>query len=655
MDKQLSITESLSQSGLEAIDYLILLIYIAMLICLGFFLNYSRENKSKKKTAANYFLAGNTLTWWAVGASLIAANISTEQFIGMAGTGYADGIAIATYEIMAAIALVLIGKFFLPIMMERQILTVPQFLQERYSRGVGLAFSIFWILLYIFINITTVAWLGSLGIEQIMGLKGTYVSIMGISVSIRTLLTMSLFLIAGIASIQGGMTSVAWSDVMQFVFIIGGGIAVSYYALRAVGDYDDSFLDGCTKLYNFYANEDIGPDVHLHLVTQKSQAPEAFANVPGIAAIVGGIWLSNIAYWAFNQYIIQKGLAAQSIKEAQKGLLFAAFMKIIIPAIVIIPGLCAFYIIKNNDGLYLQNPILNSDEAYPWLIHNYIPTGIKGLALVAIYAAIISSLASMLNSAATIFTMDIYRKSINPKASGEKLVSIGRTFTIFALLVAAIAVNPMLSGRDQAFLYIQEYSGLIFPGIVIVCGFGLLWKRASTLAAIWSAILTVPLGLLLKLGFPETPFILRIGYVFIILSAIFIMLSFINEHVEPSQKIPDMVLNSMKKWSYILGGIAAFLIGAAIFVSIGSLLLPPDATPCNNAIAYLNDIGFEAFYFFGAFIGSCAMLLYSNVFSQMQDRKALIINPSIFKTTRGYTIGAIGICLITLILYIIFW
>ncbi len=256
---------------------------------------------------------------------------------------------------------------------------------------------------------------------------------------------------------------------------------------------------------------------------------------------------------------------------------------------------------------------------------------------------------------ATIFTMDIYRKNINSKASGEKLVSIGRTFSIFALLVAAIAVNPMLSGRDQAFLYIQEYSGLIFPGIVIVCGFGLLWKRASTLAAIWSAILTVPLGLLLKLGFPDTPLILRTGYVFIILSAIFIMLSFTNEHVEPSQKIPDMVLNSMKKWSYILGGIAAFLIGIATFVSIGSLLLPPDATPCNNAIAYLDDIGFQAFYFFGAFIGSCAMLLYSNVFSKMQDHKALTIKLSIFKTTRGYTIGTIGICLITLILYIIFW
>lgn len=653
MNKQLSITESLSQSGLEAIDYLILLIYIAMLISLGFFLNNSRENKSK--TAANYFLAGNTLTWWAVGASLIAANISTEQFIGMAGTGYADGIAIATYEIMAAIVLVVIGKYLLPIMMERQILTTPQFLQERYSKGVGLAFSIFWILLYIFINITTVAWLGSLAIEQIMGLKGMYVSIIGISISIRTLITMTLFLIAGIASIQGGMTSVAWSDVMQFVFIMGGGIAVSYYAIRAVGDFDDSFWDGCKKMYNFYANEEIGSGVHLHLVTQKSHAPEAFANVPGIAAIVGGVWLSNIAYWAFNQYIIQKGLAAQSIKEAQKGLLFAAFMKIIIPAIVIIPGLCAFYIIKNDDGMYLQNTILHSDEAYPWLIRNYIPTGIKGLALVAIYASIISSLASMLNSTATIFTMDIYRKNINPKASGQKLVSIGRTFSIFALLVAAIAVNPMLSGRDQAFQYIQEYSGLIFPGIVIVFGFGLLWKQASTTAAIWSAILTVPLGLLLKLGFPETPFILRIGYVFIILAAIFIMLSFANDKVQPSQKIPAAARKTMKKWSYILGSIAAFLIGAAIFVSIGSLLLPPEATPSNNAIAYLDDIGFQAFYFLGALVGSCAMLLYSNACSQVQDHKALTINMGIFKTTRGYMIGSITIGLIILILYIIFW
>ena len=655
MNKQMSLTEALSQSGLEAIDYFILIVYIVMLISLGFFLNYSRDNKTKVKSTSNYFLAGNTLTWWAVGASLIAANISTEQFIGMAGTGYSDGIAIAAYELMAAVTLVIIGKFLLPIMMERQIFTIPQFLRERYTNEVGLAFSIFWLLLYVFINLTTVAWLGALAIEQIMGLEGMSIYILGISISVRTIIALILFLITGIASIQGGMTSVAWSDVMQVVFIIGGGIAVSYFALRAVADTDESFLEGCKRMYTFFIHEENGQDAHLHLVVQKSHAPQAFDKVPGIAAIVGSVWLTNIAYWAFNQYIIQKGLAAQSVKEAQKGLLFAAFLKILIPIIVILPGLCAFYIAKNSEGLHLQSNIVASDEAYPWMIRNFIPTGIKGLALVALYASIISSLSSMLNSTATIFTMDIYKRAINPTATDHKLVNVGRISSVVALAIAAIAASPMLAGRDQAFQYIQEYSGFIYPGIVTVLGFGLLWKRASSTAAIWSAILTIPLGLLFKFSFPETPFVFRAGYVFMILVAIFITLSLISTQTVPTQKVLDAACSTMKKWSYILGAIAIVSIGAAATVSIGLLILPPDATPDDNIIVYLQDIGFQAFYFFGMISGACAMLLYSNVHSQIQDRKALTINLSLFNTTRGYTIGTLAICLIISILYIIWW
>lgn len=648
----MSLTEVLSQSGLEAIDFFILLAYIIMLVSLGVFLSYSRE--SKTKNATDYFLAGNTLTWWAVGTSLIAANISAEQFIGMAGTGYAEGIAIAAYEIMAAITLVIIGKFLLPLMMERQIFTIPQFLRKRYTSGVGLGFTILWLFLYIFINLTSVAWLGALAIEQITGLHGFTISAGGISIPISLVILISLFLIAGIYSIQGGMTSVAWSDVMQATFIIGGGLATSYFALRAISGNEESFFEGCKRLYIFLTSRDSN-DAHFHLVIQQSRAPQAFSNVPGIAAIVGGLWLTNFAYWAFNQYIVQKGLAAQNTHEAQKGFIFAAFLKLLIPFIVLVPGICAYYILQSSEDLQLQGSIDVSDDAYPWFIRNYIPTGIKGLALVALIASVISSLSSMLNSTSTLFTMDIYRKHINPNASDKTLMTIGRISAVAALIVAIITVKPIFGGLDQAFLYIQEYSGYLYPGIIIVLGLGLLWKRASTTAAIWTAILTIPIGIILKLCLPDIPFMFRAGYVFITLAVLFVTVSLCSKKSIRSQAIPSAYRQPMKRWGKILATFSVLSIVAASVVSIGSFLLPADATPDNNLIAYLNDIGFQSFYFFSILIGLCAIFLLSNATSPVQDNKALPINIALFSTSRGYTISTIIICLITLFIYILFW
>ena len=464
MNTQMSLTEALSQSGLESIDYVILFTYLIMLVSLGVFLSFNRETKNTN----DYFLAGNTLTWWAVGASLIAANISAEQLIGMAGTAYADGIAIAAYEIMAAIALLLIGKFLLPIMMEQRIFTMPQFLRKRYNSGVGLAFSILWLFLYIFINLTTVAWLGALAIEQIMGLQGLIIEMGFFHISGRIIIIIALFAIAGLYSIHGGMTSVAWTDVMQVVFIIGGGLATAYYALLAVAGDDGSISEGFQKLCNFAIDREYAKDDHFHLIIQESHNASAYDNVPGIAAIVGGLWLTNLCYWGFNQYITQKGLAAYSIHEAQKGFLFAGMLKILMPFIVLIPGICAFYITQYGDT-NLQDAIKVSDEAYPWFIKNFMPTGIKGLAFVALAAAVISSLASMLNSTSTIFTIDIYRKYINPEASDKKLVIMGRTSAILALIIALVSAAPLLGELDQAFQYIQEYSAFLYPGI---CGNG---------------------------------------------------------------------------------------------------------------------------------------------------------------------------------------
>ena len=650
MNTQISLTEALSQSGLESIDYVILFTYLIMLVSLGVFLSFNRETKNTN----DYFLAGNTLTWWAVGASLIAANISAEQLIGMAGTAYADGIAIAAYEIMAAITLLLLGKFLLPIMMEQRIFTMPQFLRKRYNSGVGLAFSILWLFLYIFINLTTVAWLGALAIEQIMGLQGLIIEMGFFHISARIIIIIALFAIAGLYSIHGGMTSVAWTDVMQAVFIIGGGLATAYYALGVVAGDDGSISEGFQKLCNFAIDREYAKDSHFHLIIQESHNASAYDNVPGIAAIVGGLWLTNLCYWGFNQYITQKGLAAYSIHEAQKGFLFAGMLKILMPFIVLIPGICAFYITQYGDT-NLQDAMKVSDEAYPWFIKNFMPTGIKGLAFVALAAAVISSLASMLNSTSTIFTIDIYRKYINPEASDRKLVVMGRTAAILALIIALISAAPLLGELDQAFQYIQEYSAFLYPGIAIVFGLGLLWKRASGTAAIWITILTIPLGILFKFIFPNVPFQFRAGYVFMILLILFVTISLNSKKVIPSQSILKAAHDLMKRWGYIMGGVAIASVVAATIVSCSMLLLPSDATPENNILAYLNDIGFQAFYFFGFLAGACALLCLSNARSPYQDPKALTINIALFSTTRGYTYGALSVCIVSLIIYIILW
>ena len=346
-----NISEALASSGFKPIDFIILVIYLCLLVGLGLFL--SRNKDGKEKTANDYFLAGNTLTWWAVGASLIAANISAEQFIGMSGTGYADGIAIAAYEVMAAVTLVVIGKFLLPVMLDRKIFTIPQFLRERYNDGVGLAFSILWLFLYVFVNLTSVAWLGALAIEQILGLQGISVEVMGMTISVRMIIILFLFIIAGVYSIYGGLASVAWTDVMQVTFLVGGGLITAYIALKEMGiALGTDTLSAFSQMYHDLTTGTHINDTHFHLIIQESHNGSAFANVPGIAAVVGGVWLTNLGYWGFNQYIIQKGLAAKNIEEAKKGLVFAGFLKILIPFIVVIPGICAYYILKGNPDAF---------------------------------------------------------------------------------------------------------------------------------------------------------------------------------------------------------------------------------------------------------------------------------------------------------------
>jgi SSS family solute:Na+ symporter len=652
-----SIMQAISNSGFKPIDMLILVFYLILLVGLGLFL--SRNKDGKEKTANDYFLAGNTLTWWAVGASLIAANISAEQFIGMSGTGFADGIAIAAYEVMAAVTLIVIGKFLLPVMLDRKIFTIPQFLRERYNDGVGLAFSILWLFLYVFVNLTSVAWLGALAIEQILGLQGLAVDICGFTVSVRMLIILFLFVIAGIYSIYGGLASVAWTDVMQVTFLVGGGLITAYVALKEMGvSLGTDAFGAFNKMFTDLTTGANLTDTHFHLIIQESHNASAFANVPGIAAVVGGVWLTNLGYWGFNQYIIQKGLAAKSIDEAKKGLIFAGFLKILIPFIVVIPGICAYYILKGSPESFtsmdLYGHVNVSDDAYPWLIRNFTPTGIKGLSFAALAAAIISSLASMFNSTSTLFTMDIYKKYINKTASDKNLVNCGRLVSISALIIALIAVKPLLGGLDQAFQYIQEYSGFIYPGIITVFGLGLLWKRASSLAAVWTAILTIPMGVLFKVVMPDVAFQFRAGYIFIILITFFVIVSIFDKNSVSAEEVSAEDKERMLRWAKILGGAGVIMIIAAAIVTIGGAMTP-DANPDSSIFAYLNDIGFQAFFFFGVLVGQCAIWLYSNAKDKVKDTKALPINLKLFSTTRGYTYGSIGICTIVLLLYILLW
>ena len=648
-----SISQAISQSGFQTIDFIILICYLILLVCLGLFL--SRNKDGKEKSANDYFLAGNTLTWWAVGASLIAANISAEQFIGMSGTGFRDGIAIAAYEVMAAITLVVIGKFLLPVMLDRKIFTIPQFLRERYNDGVGLAFSILWLFLYVFVNLTSVAWLGALAIEQILGLQGIIVNVMGFEVSIRMIIVLFLFVIAGVYSIYGGLASVAWTDVMQVTFLVGGGLITAYVALSSMGEILGT--DALGALKQVYHDMTTGPnaqDVHFHLIIQQSHNAEAYSNVPGVAAVVGGVWLTNLGYWGFNQYIIQKGLAAKSIDEAQKGLVFAGFLKILIPFIVVLPGICAYYIMGNEDtfrSMNLAGEINVADDAYPWLIRNFTPTGIKGLSFAALAAAIISSLASMFNSTSTLFTMDIYKKYINKEAKDKQLVNVGRITSVCALIIALIAVKPLLGGLDQAFQYIQEYSGFIYPGIITVFGLGLLWKRASSRAAVWTAILTIPMGVLFKVFFPEVPFQFRAGNIFIILVTFFIYVSYYDKNYVKAEEVSKKDQMQMYWWARVLGIAGLFF----IFMAGAQWLSNAVDMPDQNMADYLGDIGFQAFIFFGVLVGVNAVWLRSNARDGIKDPKALPIKLELFRTSKGYTYGAIGIAVITIVLYALLW
>jgi len=469
------------------VDYLTFIIYAVTIVSVGLWVSRSKEGH--EKNAEDYFLAGKSLPWWAIGASLIAANISAEQFIGMSGSGFSLGLAIASYEWMAAITLILVGKYFLPIFIEKGIYTIPQFVEVRYSKNLKTILAVFWIGLFIFVNLTSVLFLGAKALDTILGSgNGDYI--------MHGILGLAFF--AAAYSIWGGLSAVAWTDVIQVVLLIAGGLVTSVIALNHVTP-DGGVFVGLSHIYNVAGD-------HFHMILKKGHP--SFSNLPGIAVLVGGMWVANLYYWGFNQYIIQRTFAAKSLKEAQKGIAFAAFLKLIIPLIVVIPGIVAYVMFTAPAGTSVIPGVgeafntangINYDKAYPWLISQFVPSGLKGLVLAALAAAIVSSLASMLNSTSTIFTMDIYRAYINKDADDRQTVKVGR-LSVLAALVIAVIVAPSLGSVKEMFQYIQEYTGLVSPGVLGVFMMGLFYKKSTNNGAIWGAVSSIPIALVLKLA-----------------------------------------------------------------------------------------------------------------------------------------------------------
>ena len=486
------------------LDYIVFAAYCLLIVCIGLWV--SREKGGRTKDAEDYFLASKSLPWWAIGASLIAANISAEQFMGMSGSGFRLGLAIASYEWMAAITLLLVAWLFIPIYLKKGIFTMPQFLEVRYDGRVRTLLAVFWLLVYVFVNLTSVLYLGALALKGIMGVD-LWIGIIALAV------------FAAVYSVYGGLKAVAWTDVVQVVFLVGGGLLTTIVALNAYGDGQGP-LAGLSRLFTEVPerfNMILFQDELLY-TDDKGQVKDAYDLLPGLGVLLGGMWIANLFYWGCNQYIIQRTLAARSLKEAQRGVAFAAYLKLLLPLIVVVPGIVAYA---------LHAPIDAADEAYPWLLNEYVGSGLKGLAFAALIAAIVSSLASMMNSTATIFTMDIYRNYINTSASQQSLVRTGRIVALVGMCIA-VCLAPLLSSLDQVFQYIQEFTGFVSPGVLAIFMMGLFWKKATANSAVVSALLSIPLSWLMKWLFPALPFLDRMGIVFLVSVGLIIILSLLE-------------------------------------------------------------------------------------------------------------------------------
>lgn len=545
-------------------DYIVFFLYFVIIVGYGFWI-YNRKKKAQTNSN-DYFLAEGSLTWWAIGASLIASNISAEQFIGMSGSGFKMGLAIATYEWMAAATLIIVAVFFMPVYLKNKIFTMPQYLNKRYNSNVAMIMAVFWLLLYVLVNLTSILYLGALAISSISGLNTTF--------------CMVFLAFFAVMITLGGMKVIGYTDVIQVFFLILGGLVTTYLALNLVATEfgSEGVLNGFS-LMTKHAND------HFHMIFDKSNPN--YMDLPGLSVLIGGMLIINLNYWGCNQYITQRALGAD-LKTARGGILFAAFLKLLMPVIVVLPGIAAFVLYQNGhfQTEMLQDGSVNPDRAYPILL-NLLPVGLKGLSFAALTAAIVASLAGKANSIATIFTLDIYKEKINIEASEKRLVKIGK-LTILSAMLIAVVIAPFLGiNKKGGFQFIQECTGLVSPGVFAMFILGFFWKKTTSNAALFamiggllfSILFTVmpgfvDLSLLNPMGFAvpnadglyEIPFIDRMGFVFLlcIIGMYFISLYENRKGVKPHGLEVDKTMFRMSP-GFTVGMIIILAILAALY------------------------------------------------------------------------------------------
>lgn len=560
-------------STLSTPDYIVFFCYFVLIV--GYGLWIYRKKRKEETSSKDYFLAEGSLTWWAIGASLIASNISAEQFIGMSGSGFKLGLAIATYEWMAAITLIIVAVFFIPVYLKNKIFTMPQFLNQRYNGTVAMIMAVFWLLLYVVVNLMSILYLGALAIHGISGLD--------IHLCIGLLSLFAIFITLG------GMKVIGYTDVVQVFFLVLGGLVATYIALDLVADkFGQPGVINGFKLLTTKAND------HFHMIFDKSNPN--YMDLPGISVLIGGMLITNLNYWGCNQYITQRALGAD-LKTARAGILFSAFLKLLMPLIVVIPGIAAYVLYQQ--GMF-QTEMLDSknivdvNKAYPTLL-NLLPTGLKGVAFAALTAAIVASLAGKANSIATIFSLDIYKKAINKDADDKKVVRVGKITVVVSMMMAillALVIGEKLMGEGkQGFQYIQEYTGFVSPGVFAMFLLGFFWKKTTSNAALFSMIGGFVLSIALKFlpGFMDLSFLYDYGWA-----------------------VPNA------KGIY--------------------------------EIPFIDRMGIV--------FGVCVIGMY--VISKYETRNGvqpngLEVDSSMFKTNAGFAVGAIIVCAITAALYMLFW
>jgi SSS family solute:Na+ symporter len=511
--------------GISTLDTWVVGIYAVSIFALAQWV--SRERGDHKKNAQDYFLASRALPWWAIGTSLIAANISAEQIIGMSGSGYVIGLGIASYEWMSALTLIIVGKYFLPVFLTNRIYTMPEFLQKRFSPGVRTVMAVFWLGVYIFVNLTAILWLGATAVHTVAG------------IDLQTAL-IALAVFAGAYALYGGLKAVALTDIVQVSLLVLGGLIISYLALDQVSDHH-GILQGFQHLQASFPE-------HFRMILPRTDPN--YKDLPGLSVLLGGLWVMNVSYWGFNQYIIQRALAARDIREAQRGIVLASFLKLLMPVIIVLPGIAAVALAPN-----LSRP----DEAYPHLMA-MLPPGILGLVFAALIAAIVASMGSKINSIATIFTMDVYRPLAADGVSPEHLVVVGRIAAVMALITASVAAQPLLGSFDQGFQFIQEFTGFFTPGICVIFLLGMFWSRCTASAALVAAIASAVLSFALRAWWPALPFIDRVGLVFLICMALAIGVSLLQKPQPPSITI------ELRNIDYSTS--AGFNLAAAVIVAV---------------------------------------------------------------------------------------